>query len=151
MAERQYTTRRNMLKALPLAAGIPLIPEVAQAAFNEDPIIPLYQQWVQARKEWYVLSELPEHEDWNTPEICALQDLEDKAFWAMIDMTPSSMEGIAALVHVLWDLEGPAALPEFENYPEQANEPKCKLMRGLWRASVGRDELPPDAQMRPPS
>ena len=143
MAERQYTTRRNMLKALPLAAGIPLIPEVAQGALREDPIMPLYRQWVQARKEWFRLSELPENADSDSAEMVAAEEVEEQAFWAISRMKPVSMKGMAAVMHLLWDLDGPYAIFDSEKYESQLDEPSNRLMLALWQSMTGHVTPPP--------
>ncbi|WP_187393023.1 hypothetical protein [Maritimibacter fusiformis] len=57
----------------------------------------------------------------------------------MIEMTPTSMEGIAALIHVLWSLEGPKLAP----VNVEANHPNCKLMGAIWRYASGQNGLPP--------
>ncbi|MBI6628318.1 hypothetical protein [Pontibaca salina] len=139
--------RRDFMKAAPAALAVSTLPAATLAHEEADPILPLYRQWVDARKEWYLYADLPGNGDWDMPESMAAQAKEDDAFWAMIEMTPTSTEGIAALSHVLWDLEGPSVVPEHKEYAERANEPHRKLMRAIWRAASGQNSLPPDCKM----
>lgn len=109
---------------------------------GEDPILPLYRQWVAARNEWHRYVGLPGNENWDAPESKAAEAQENAAFWEMIEMTPTSMEGIAALIHILWSLEGPAVATDHEEFHERADHPNCKLMAAIWRGATGRDGLP---------
>ena len=139
-------TRRNLLMALPVAGAAVAIPALAKAE-TEDPILPLYRQWVAARNEWYRCADIPGNGNCDMPESKAAEAQGDAAFWAMIEMTPSSMEGIAALIHVLWDLDGPSVTTDCEEYDELADRPNCKLMRAIWRGASGRNGLPPNGKM----
>ena len=139
-------TRRKMLMTLPVVGTAFAIPSMAKAE-TEDPILPLYRQWVAARKEWCRYADLPESGNWDMPETKAAESKEDAAFWAMIEMTPISMAGIAALIHVLWDLDGPSVVSDHENYSELSDHPNCKLMRAIWRGASGRNGLPPNSKM----
>lgn len=141
-------TRRDVLKAGSKAAALATLPAAALAtsamAGAEDPVLPLYRQWMAARRDWYRHTGADVLEDWDeNPASKAAQDREDAAFWAMVDMAPTSMAGIAALAHVLWDVEGPSAWPGSETYSEQARAPSCKLMLQIWRATSGQSGMPP--------
>ncbi|MEW5421929.1 hypothetical protein [Amorphus sp. 3PC139-8] len=146
MAIAKPTTTPNREKGRPYR-NVPLVgralfalaPTTARA---RDPIVPLYRQWLSARKTLDYLVDLPGGYDSEAPDAKAAQTREDEAFWAMIELTPTSVEGIAALAHVLWELEGPAVLPDHEDFQEEADSPNCKLMRAIWRAAAGRDGLP---------
>ena len=139
-------TRRKLFMGMPLVAAALTVPALAKAE-GEDPILPLYRQWVTARKEWYRYVDLPGNGNWDAPESKAASDQEDAAFWAMINMTPTSMAGIAALIHVLWDLDGPSGPTDSEEYLENADHPNCKLMRAIWRGASGQQGLPPNGKM----
>lgn len=145
-ANSEALTRRNLLAALPVAGAAVAIPPLALAE-EEDPILPLYRQWVAARREWYRYADLPDNGNWDMPESQVASDQEDAAFAAMIELTPSSMAGIAALMHVLWDLEGPVVASDSEEYLEHAGRPNCKLMLAIWRAASGQRGLPPNEKM----
>ncbi|TCP39799.1 hypothetical protein [Rhodovulum marinum] len=139
-------TRRTAL-ASTAAAGAALWAG-ASASAPEDPILPLYRQWVQARKDWHKYADLPGNEHWNMPESIEAADREDRAFYAMLELTPCSMEGIAALAHVLWDLDGPSVVPEHPEYAEQCERTENKLVRAIWRSASGETGLPPDGRMK---
>lgn len=139
-------SRRTMLTTFSSTSAMLTLPVLGRADV-EDPILPLYRQWVSARAEWYRYADLPGNGDWDMPESQAAQAQEDAAFWAMIEMTPTSMAGIAALAQVLWDLEGPTVTLGQEGYREQASTPSCKLMSAIWRAASGHKGLPLDSKM----
>lgn len=128
------------------AATAQAVPALARAE-DEDPILPIYRQWVAARKEWYRSIDLPENDKWDMPESKAAEAIENDAFWAMIDMTPTSMAGIAALIHVLWDLDGPGVPADSEDFLGRVDDPPCKLMAAIWRGASGQQGLPPDSRM----
>lgn len=130
-------TRRAALCAAPVA----LIPLPALSA-TDDPILPLYQEWRAARAEWFRHYDLPGNGNWDSPESMAAANRETRAFYAMADMTPVSMEGIALLACVLWDAEGPASLND-DVYAEECRTPKNRLIASIWRAASGQSGLPP--------
>lgn len=142
-------TRRRLMLALPASASAFAMPSLAGAMPEADPILPLYRQWLQAREEWCRYADLPDNGNWDMPESKAAEELEDAAFWAMIEMTPTSMAGIAALIHVLWVLDGPNGAIGSEDYLEEVNDPNCKLMRAIWRAASGEDAFPLNPKMEP--
>lgn len=120
---------------------------LVSAAEPEDPILPLYREWMAARIEWCRLSDLPGNGNWDSPESIAAEAREDAAFSAMVDMTPTGMAGIAALAVVLWDWSGPCSVPLDEAaFREQCDEPSNKLILAIWRAASGRNGLPPRAR-----
>ncbi|ARO13369.1 hypothetical protein BVG79_00007 [Ketogulonicigenium robustum] len=104
---------------------------------EDDPIVPLYREWAKAREEFFALADLPGNEDWDWPESVDADARENAAFWKMIELTPTSLAGIAALTHVLWTLDGPTAIEGSSDRKEEANHPNCKIMRAIWRATSG--------------
>lgn len=128
-------TRRTLIAALPVAGVAALLP----VAFNpgqHDPILVPYQQWLGARRDWLA------HEESAALRVLA-EEREDEAFATLVNATPTSMEGIAALIHVLWDMEGPSVNPDHDAYLEQADDPALKLIAAIWRAASGKSGLPP--------
>lgn len=107
-----------------------------------DPILPLYREWRAARAEWLRLWDLPGNGNWDFPESIAAEKRENAAYDAMIDLTPVSSEGIAALAHVLWATEGPIVHQSSPDFPEQCDQPGNKLIRAIWRAAGGQGEYP---------
>lgn len=131
--------RRTLLAALPvsgLAAALP-----AQASLT-DPVVPLYHEWLAARAEWERLSEIPGNEDFDSPESIVADQRADAALDAMIELTPTSAEGVAALVHVLWHLKGPCFRADRPEYLEECEYPRNKALISLWRATSGRSDHP---------
>lgn len=145
-ANAEGPTRRNLLLALPVAGLAAAVPALANAD-EEDPILPLYRQWLAARDDWHRHADLPGNEDWNAPQSQAASDRKQAAFSAMVEMTPTSMAAMAALIHVLWDLDGPTLSEGSEGYLAEAEEPNCKLMRALWRGASGQHGFPPTGRI----
>ncbi len=119
------------------------IPTPEDASAAADPVMPLYRQWDDARKDWHRWADFPGNGNWDMPESKAAESRQAAAFKEMIEMTPTSMAGIAALAHVLWDTDGPSVVPECEGYQAQADTPGCKLMLAIWRAASGEQGPPP--------
>lgn len=128
-------TRRTLIAALP-AAGVAALLPVAVNPGQDDPILVPYRQWLGARRYWL------EHSETATLRVLA-EEREDEALETLVNATPSSMEGIAALIHVLWDVAGPSVTPDQDAYLEQADDPALKLIAAIWRAASGEAGLPP--------
>ncbi len=134
--------RRTLLAAIPASSGALAFPVVGMASQKADPILPLYREWCDARAEWIHYSEMPGNEDWKWPESTDSAAREDAAFFRMIDMTPVSMEGLAALAHVHWDTDGPVHVETRENFTVECNQSGNKLMAAIWRGASGQNGLP---------
>lgn len=134
-ANGQTMSRRTLLAALP-ASTLALAP--AASSTPSDPILEHYREWLDANREWKQLSDMPGNEDWKWPESIEAEKRGDKALEAMIELTPTSLEGIAAMVHVLWYLEGPASRPELPGFEDEMTMHGNKAMFALWRAASGR-------------
>ncbi len=132
-------SRRTLLTMLPATAAALAFPA---SACPFDPILPLYREWCASRAEWLRLADMPGNGDWDFPESIAAEKRENAAYDAMIDLTPVSPEGIAALVHILWDTKGPSAHEASPHFPEQYDRPGNKLIRAIWRGVGGQGEYP---------
>lgn len=142
MATSTHVPRRGFHKAIPATSAALIAPTVAQLSEDEDPILPLYRQWIEARLEWLRWADFPGNGNWDMAESKAAEAQEDAALFAMTDITPISLAGIAALIHVLWDIDGPARAPENEDYEDEIRAPNYKLMLAIWRATSGRADVP---------
>ena len=131
--------RRTLLTALPASSFFIATP--AQASIT-DPVVPLYHEWLAANAEWKRLGEIPGNEDFDSPESIRAEHRADAALYAMIELTPTSAEGMAALVHVLWSLEGPCFRADQPEYLAECEYPGNKVLFSLWRATSGRSEHP---------
>ncbi|PCH70210.1 MAG: hypothetical protein COC12_08550 [Rhodobacteraceae bacterium] len=134
-------TRRAFVRA---TAAIPLavVPVATMAEAQADPIVPLCQQWLAARNEWIHLSEIPGNEDWKRPESVAAEQREFAAFHKMLEMTPVTNEGIAALAHVHWAMFGPASIEGSVSFKKECNRSENKIMAAIWRGASGKGGLP---------
>lgn len=127
-------TRRAVLKAGPAVVVAP-----AALAAPQDPILPLYRQWREAHEAWK--ARVNTH-DWEGPEMTALAEREEAAFNLMIDMTPTSLAGIAALAHVMWSW---TALWAEGTEEREAEIDSCEnlMLAAIWRAASGEVGVPP--------
>lgn len=109
---------------------------------DEDPILPLYREWWASRLHWNELVEMDA--SWESPEVKAAEAREDAAFLAIIEMTPSTLEGIAAMAHVLFQDYGPQTRRDLEaEYLVESEWPQNKMIAAIWRAASKKQGLPP--------
>lgn len=139
-------SRRSLLAALP-AAGVALAsPALAVgsslSAEAEDPVLPIYRKWCAARAEWLELSELEGNGDFEHPQSLAAEKIENDAFFAMVEMSPTSLEGVAAMAHVFWEVYGPCMPDDAPDYVSATEEPENKLIAAIWRCASGENGLP---------
>ena len=124
---------------------------LVEALATEDPIMPLFRQWRAARDEWLRVFDLPGNGSFDIPEVAAAIKREHAALYAMLDLTPISIAGIAALATVLWDLGGPSMDESQEGFAEASALPEQKLMLAIYRGASGESGLPPCGKAARPS
>lgn len=129
--------RRTLLTALTAAPALTLSTVQGASASPSDPILVHYREWLDARAEWKRLSVLPGNENFDFPESLEQDDREDAALGAMVELTPTTPEGFAALLHVLWYFEVPDVDRNVPEYAEEVEDPVHKAILGLWRATTG--------------
>jgi hypothetical protein len=139
---RDHVNRRSLLAGA-VAAGVSAPLAVSLAAEVEDPVLPLFRQWVAARIDWYKHVD----GDWDEPEALAAEHRETETYRAIVDTVPTTSAGIAALVCVLWDVIGPSYLIGSEDYLDELQKGEIKLLRSIWCAASGHDGLPPGGRM----
>lgn len=138
-ANAHTLSRRTLLSALPVAGLGVSAPAVAQ---DEDPIMPIYREWWASRLAWNALVELDL--SWESQEVKAAEARENAAFLAIIEITPVSLEGIAAMAHVMFQDFGPQTRRDLsEQYLEESEWPQNKMMAAIWRGASGKTGLPP--------
>jgi len=111
---------------------------MANSTGAEDPILPLYRKWLAARAEWNRLAEFERDE---TPEGEAHWNATFEASDQMQELTPVSPQGIAAIVHVYWYLEGPQCARWSESYKEQCEYDGNQLLLRVFSAVTGGGDL----------
>lgn len=144
MANGQTITRRGILKAAPATVVIAAAPAALAAMPAEDPVLPVYRRWRESHEAWIALVERPQNrwlECADIPGAKALFAAREKAFFELIDMTPVSLEGVAALAHVLWVDDGPSYREDHPAHIEEMKAPELKLKAAMWRAISGPDGL----------
>lgn len=132
--------RRTLLTALPTMGAALAVPQIAQAT-APDPLVPLYHEWLNARREWRKLAYLPGNEDWDDPRSIAAEARERAAEEAMMTLKPTSFEGIGALAALVWDYVSPGCTDPQE-FAERAKSYDCRAVMAIWKACTGKDGYP---------
>lgn len=139
-ANTPVVSRRKLLSVLPasaLALGAPQNVEAETA----DPVVPLYHAWLEARREWRELAELPENGNFDDPRSLAAEKREHSLLFEMLDLTPTSTAGVAALAAVAWDYAG-SGMISAEDLEQRVQEPECRAIMAIWKACTGKDGHP---------
>jgi hypothetical protein len=131
-------SRRALISALPVSGVALALPGGASAAAS-DPVLPVYREWLEARRLWWELSQLPENGNFDDPRSIAAMERETAAENLMVTLTPTSLEGVAALAAVAWVYLDPGNV---EKYDEGAQSFECSVVLAIWRACTGLDGLP---------
>lgn len=132
--------RRDVMKFAP-AVGVALAPPPAAQADQPDPLVPLYREWLDARRVWRELADLPGNGNWDDPRSLAAEARENAAEEAMLTLKPTSLEGIGALAALAWVYVCPGTTDPDE-FPEQAQTYDCRAVIALWNACTGLDGYP---------
>lgn len=116
--------------ALPLAGS-------ASAASIADPIVEIFARWETAKREWCRLADL--HDDWDRPEMLALAQEEDTAFFQMVHAKAESLDGLRCQITVIWETNGPNCIIGADDCEhEQASHELrllCNVLLGAQRLS----------------
>lgn len=117
---------------------------------KDDPILIHYREWVSALEEMYRLVNLQVSDE--DPRMVECDRRAALALSAMETTTPQSIEGIAALVHVVWDTSGPTYAAWSPDYAEACGYPEHRWILALWRAVTGKTTPPlfKGSDVRPP-
>lgn len=132
---RETLTRRAFAGA---AASIALLsPITATATASGDPVLPLYAEWLETLAAWKALSDT--QDDWDGLEMTALMDRHCAAGAILTDTIPTTREGIAAQVHVLWENHvGPSLRPDAPECQGQFWEDQNRLIHRIWEGATGK-------------
>lgn len=133
-------SRRTLMTALPASGAALALPGVAMAD-QPDPLVPLYYEWLDARRTWREMSELPGNEDWDDPRSVAAEARESAAAEQMLALKPKSLEGIAALAALAWVYIEPGATDPDE-YSGNVQFMDCRTIQAIWKACTGKDGFP---------
>ena len=128
-------SRRTLLTALP-ASGVALAMPPAAQADQPDPIVPIYHEWLAARREWRALADLDGNGNFDDPRSLAAQERENAAEQAMLTLKPTSLEGIGALAALAWVYVCPGAT-DSDEFAQQAQTNDCRAVIALWNAKSG--------------
>lgn len=133
-------SRRTLLTALP-ATGVALALPSTGTANVTDPLVHLYQEWLNARREWEALAHLPGNKNLDDPRSLDAEAREYAAEAQMLMIKPTSLEGIAALAAVAWFHVNPGYLDPNEFELEDQSQ-DCKAIVAIWQACTGWEGLP---------
>lgn len=119
-------------------------------ATADEPILIHYREWVSALEEMYRLVHLQVSDE--DPRMIECDQRADVALRLIETTPPQSVEGIAALVHVVWDVCGPAYAAWSQDYADACEYPEHRWILTLWRAVTGKSTPPvfKGADVRPP-
>lgn len=123
--------RRSVLAALP-ATGMAFA--ATASAEENDPVLDLYQEWLKALLGWQRLSRMNGHAE-DTQEMIDLVDRRFDLLDQIVDSTPRSLEGVAALAHVTWEEAGPCILEGAEGSEEELSLPIHRALRSMMKLS----------------
>lgn len=135
-------TRREVNAALPAFAVASAMTTCADASPSDDSeYLALYRELVDANEAWRTYADGPST-GWNDATFDRLSD----RFSALLDrfdqMSPVTMEGLAAMIHVQWIDDGPTSKRGSEAWHEEVESPELMRVVRLWRAASGQDGLP---------
>ena len=116
-------------------------PAVATSA-AQSAIAQVYAEWIEARREWYRISETPEGQKDDHPPMDALMDRWIKLCDAMAAMAPASADDLGLLLHVWWTEFGPSAITSSELHKTEAASPEKAFIAHAWRTATGESGLP---------
>lgn len=119
------------------------MPSFMAGTDDEDPILPHYREWVAAKIEWWRWYDAPGNGNFDFPETLEAERREDAAFDAMMETPATTMEGVAALAHVLWNVAGPSAPEDSPAFVEQCTCYQFQPLLAIWRSVTGQDGVPP--------
>ena len=139
-ANASALSRRTLLAALPASGA--LMATTANATEHPlDPIVPIYHEWINARREHAELLELPGNEDWDDPRTSAAERRIYENEYQMLTLQPTSKEGIAALAALAWDYCGPTSIVP-EERAKQSLSSEARAIKAIWKACTGLDGYP---------
>ncbi|WP_333830464.1 hypothetical protein [Pararhodobacter sp.] len=134
--------RRQFLTNLPAASGVFIASSHSlPAAAQTDPLVPLYHEWLDARRTWRALADLPGNENWDDPRSIEAEERETSAAERMLALTPSSMEGMGVLAALAWSAIGPGGT-DSEDYAELIRFNDARAVNAIWKACTGRVGYP---------
>lgn len=110
-------------------------------ANDSDPLVALYQEWLDARREWRALASVPGNEDWDDPISLAAKARENACESIMLRLKPTSLEGIGALAALAWVYVRPGSVNP-EKFAEHAQSHDCRAVTAIWKACTGLDGYP---------
>lgn len=135
-------SRRALLAATPAfwvaAPVVALSTEIAAP----DPFLDHYLQWVEARNEWLKLAEMPGNDDWDWPESIAAESAQNEAFFLMSNLMPTSIEGFAAMAHLVWIERGFSQGCDSEEFQTPFERALNRIIFNLYAGLCGEASVP---------
>lgn len=138
-ANTSAMSRRAFSTALPASVVTLTLPAVASQ--EPDPVVMLYREWLEIRREWRELTDLPGNGNFDDPRSLAAEAREDAAAEQMMRLKPTSLEGVAAMAALAWAYIEPGHLDPKE-YQKGIQTNDCRAVLAIWKACTGKDGYP---------
>lgn len=103
-----------------------------------DPVVTAYSQWLAARREWWRWAKVEGNGNFDRPESLAAEAAENAAEAMMLAQSPTTKEGVAALVALAWFHESDACHEPFDPDSPVVLD---RVLLSIWRA-CGQDGQP---------
>jgi hypothetical protein len=112
--------------ALPATGIGPALALQSTGAGEVDPLVAMFDRWLDARREWSRLAEI--HSDWDTPEMLTMGDIQSAMFHDIIETTAETFHGLHCQIIILWEEFGPSIIGINE---DQQVDPDLRLKRQI--------------------
>jgi hypothetical protein len=139
-ANTPVVSRRALCLAIP-ASTATFASARSPELLESDPLIPLYLEWLSARREWQRLSDLPGNGNWDDPRSLAAEAREMALEDQMLKLKPTTLEGVGALAALAWVYVNPGASSSHE-FEEEALGHDCRTIIAIWKACTGKEGYP---------
>lgn len=94
--------------ALPVTGIGPALAMQSTGAGQIDPLVAMFDRWLDTRREWSRLAEI--HSDWDTSEMLALGDIQSAMFQDIVEIRAKTLHGLHCQIIILWEEFGPSII-----------------------------------------
>ncbi|GAD54921.1 hypothetical protein [Limimaricola cinnabarinus] len=101
------------------------------AATGEDPVVALCQRWKSMRTAVAGMLDEEVGGHFDAPELEEAEEAQRRIERQLQRMVPTSAEGLAAMMDVYWNLEGPVGMPGTEGWEMEMQNPQYLFLRRL--------------------
>ncbi len=101
------------------------------AATGDDPVVVLCQRWKSMRTAVAAMLDEEVGGHFDAPELEETEEAQRRIERQLQRMVPTSVEGLAAMMDVYWNLEGPVGMPGTEGWEMEMQNPQYLFLRRL--------------------